>query len=934
MTTLLIKASVIIMVLLAFYKLVLERESFFKANRVYLMGCLVLACALPFVVLPQMVDDQGVVATLIEPDTRGIDAFIPREDVLGASLQSPSETALKQKPTEKNTTSDGGALNSYDDKIDTQALKNQPGKTEDVITKADTPANKKSLSFWLISVYFFGAVILLIRLLGQVAGTLWKVHRHEDKIEDDGAIIVNMVGSVAPCSFFRYIFINPASYDYDTYEQILAHEKIHVSKGHSVDLLFSELAVALLWFNPFVWMLRKEVEKNIEYQTDGILVNASAEVKESYQLNLVRIACNTQPLAITTNYNQSLIKQRILKMNNKQSNNYSYWKYAFVAPVIFALVVVLNKPNEVYAQPESPELLLQEEREVSPGISRSKVQSQTRRPESREERSSSPVSPFENSCSDLTAAVRNNDLALVKELIKQQKPDCVDPDPGYTEVISGSHSWRKWNARTPLAAAGRNGNLEIAKLLVEAGATVDFDAGDHGSPMTEAAGGGHTEFVSYLLDEGADINERSDGQGSPLNAASRNGHTSTVAFLLAKGADINYQNDGQGSALNAAARNGYVETMQLLLEKGAKINATNDGQGSALNAAARNGHLEAAKLLLDEGADINSQNDGQGSALNAAARNGHTDMVALLLDRGADIDQKNDGQGSALNAAARNGHLATIKLLLDRGADIDDMNDGQGSALNAAARNGHLEVATFLLDEGADVNAQNDGQGSALNAAARNGHHEIIKLLLDRGADIDRHNDGQGSALNAAARNGHVTTVELLLEAGADIDGQTDGQGSVLNAAARNGNLKMVEFLLDKGARVNLQNDGQGSALNAAARNGHRRTVELLLERGADIDRQNDGQGSALNAAARNGHLKTVELLLDKGADINRQNDGQGSALNAAARNGHLQVVKLLVEQGARVNQYSDGQGTALSAASRNRHRKVVQYLIAQGADR
>ncbi|MCE7992891.1 MAG: hypothetical protein HEP71_12960 [Roseivirga sp.] len=868
MILLLTKASVVIIVLLAFYKLVLERESFFKANRIYLIACLVLACILPFVVLPQIAENQGFVSELIAPTDKG-------ENDLTSVKYSDSIDQGEQ----------GDITDNKEQAIENQKPANLPSNelTNETATFSEasnptTPINKetvevksqkkgRSLSFWLIAIYAFGAVVLLIKLIGEIIATLWKASRHSDKIEDDGAVIVNMNSPIAPCSFFRYIFINPASYDYDTYEQILNHEKIHVNKGHTVDLLLSELAVVLLWFNPFVWMLRKEVEKNIEYQTDGILVDASSEVKESYQLNLVRIACDTQPLAITTNYNQSLIKQRILKMNNKKSNHHSYWKYAFIAPLIFALVVMLNKPNVSYAQGAQPENLPGEVTQKSPNIDQPQVKEETDAPEKRAEENSKPEGSLKADCGDLTEAVRNEDIDLVKELLKAQKPNCVDPDPGYIETVSGKYTWRRSNARTPLAAAGRNGNLEIARLLVEAGADVNFDAGDHGSPMTEAAGGGYTELVSYLLEEGADINETSDGQGSPLNAASRNGHTTTVAFLLEKGADINYQNDGQGSALNAAARNGYVETMKLLLKEGANIDATNDGQGSALNAAARNGHLEAVTLLLAEGADIHSQNDGQGTALNAAARNGHDDMVKLLLDRGAGIDRQNDGQGSALNAAARNGHDSTVKLLLERGADVNRRNDGQGSAMNAAARNGHISTVELLLEAGADIDAQTDGQGSVLNAAARNGNLRMVEFLLDKGADVNLQNDGQGSALNAAARNGHRRTVELLLERGADIDRQNDGQGSALNAAARNGHYKTVELLLDKGADINRQNDGQGSALNAAARNGHLAMVELLVERGARVNQYSDGQGTALSAASRNRHRKVVQYLISKGAD-------------------------------------------------------------------
>jgi hypothetical protein len=78
MITLLIKASLVIIVLLAFYKIFLEKESFFAANRLYLLSCLLFACTLPFVALPKLVKHQGFVATLLEPSGSGdIEEAIP-----------------------------------------------------------------------------------------------------------------------------------------------------------------------------------------------------------------------------------------------------------------------------------------------------------------------------------------------------------------------------------------------------------------------------------------------------------------------------------------------------------------------------------------------------------------------------------------------------------------------------------------------------------------------------------------------------------------------------------------------------------------------------------------------------------------------------------------------------------------------------------------
>ncbi|MBA4056726.1 MAG: hypothetical protein C0490_18575, partial [Marivirga sp.] len=66
MVALLLKASLIAGILLAFYKLFLEKESFFAVNRIYLIGCLVLTFLLPFVSLPKLVDDQGFISAIIE----------------------------------------------------------------------------------------------------------------------------------------------------------------------------------------------------------------------------------------------------------------------------------------------------------------------------------------------------------------------------------------------------------------------------------------------------------------------------------------------------------------------------------------------------------------------------------------------------------------------------------------------------------------------------------------------------------------------------------------------------------------------------------------------------------------------------------------------------------------------------------------------------
>lgn len=740
MAVALIKASVVIIALLGFYKLLLEKESFFRANRIYLLSCLLFAFLLPFVGLPEISQHQGYVTSLLD-----------------SPMKSDVEPLIKSQPAPSE-------VESIEEQCIREELKNETkefdntSKRQETLADTEPSAQANATSYWsklrlkdiLLLIYFVGVIALALRLIKQVFQTLKNVRRTEDKIEDEGMTVVNLSGDIDPCSFFKYIFINPEKYDYETYEQILSHERIHVKQRHSIDLLLAEIAIILMWFNPFIWVLRKEIEKNIEYQTDDLLVNGASDIRENYQMNLVKIANGNKPLVVTTNYNQSLIKQRILKMNNVKSNNQRYWKYTLIAPIVLGLVVFLNKPNTSYAGVSTSEEGLSEPRSI-------------------ESNSNDFFGLFVNSCHALTQAVRDEDIEEVERRLKRTSPNCVDPEPGYEmwESEDGRFTFRRSQPRTPLATAAKKGNLEIGKMLLEAGAKVDYDRDDHGSALTEAASYGRLEFVKFLEENGADLDHMSDGQGSSLHCAARKGHLETVKYLLSRGVPLNRQNDGQGTPLNGAARNGHVEVIAYLIEEGAEVNRQNDGQGSALNAAARNGHVEAAKLLIEKGAEVNLQNDGQGSPLNAAARNGNVEMIELLLDNGARINRQNDGQGSALNAAARNSHVEAAKLLLEYGADIDRQNDGQGSPLNAAARNGHMRMVKFLLSEGADVNRQNDGQGSALNAAARNGHLDVVKILIENGANVNQRNDGQGTALDAALRNRHKRVASYLRSQGA-----------------------------------------------------------------------------------------------------------------------------------------------------------------------
>jgi len=308
MILILFKASVVITTLIIFYKLFLEKESFFATNRIYLLSCILLTIILPFVSIPKMVDHQGILTNWSDiSDSKVISKAIDKDRL---DLETTGLFVL--------------------------------GQNKKQIIKESNQS--KGISYYLSIIYLLGVFIFLTIFLKQVYNLMKVIYQTEDKVKAPNCTIVNISTKIEPCSFFRYVFISPDYYDKKTYEHILKHEQTHVRLCHSLDLILAELTKIILWFNPFVWQFRREVEKNIEYQTDQILINDDKLDNQFYQMSLLSLGTKIKPMSLVTNFNQSLIKQRIFKMNSKKSNPVRFCKYAFTLPLIFTLLLIVNQP--------------------------------------------------------------------------------------------------------------------------------------------------------------------------------------------------------------------------------------------------------------------------------------------------------------------------------------------------------------------------------------------------------------------------------------------------------------------------------------------------------------------------------------------------------------------------------------------------------------
>ncbi|HEX9510171.1 MAG TPA: M56 family metallopeptidase [Puia sp.] len=311
--------TVIVTACFLFYKALLQKGTFFRLNRYTLLACVGVSFLLPLVPVPQ----QWSWRSASTPAT----GAAPSSTHSRAQVSTDVPTNLSVGPSTHPTSTPSANASPV-----------LPAGPSSGVTRL-LPKLFQGL-YWL---YLFGVIVFGANLLFQIVVLLYQSYTRP-VVQDGPFRIVETSGDRAPCSFGHNIFINPSKYDWDIYNQILLHEKIHANGRHTIDILLAEILIVLQWFNPFAWLYRKEVENNLEFLTDQALLRTHEVERAAYQLSLLKVAVPNQPFGITTNYNQSLLKRRIIMMNSKNSSLHTIWKYFFLLPLLTCLVCALNKP--------------------------------------------------------------------------------------------------------------------------------------------------------------------------------------------------------------------------------------------------------------------------------------------------------------------------------------------------------------------------------------------------------------------------------------------------------------------------------------------------------------------------------------------------------------------------------------------------------------
>ncbi|XP_048827075.1 LOW QUALITY PROTEIN: ankyrin-2-like [Brienomyrus brachyistius] len=486
---------------------------------------------------------------------------------------------------------------------------------------------------------------------------------------------------------------------------------------------------------------------------------------------------------------------------------------------------------------------------------------------------------------------------------------------------------------TPLHIAAHYGNVNVATLLLNRGAAVDFTARNGITPLHVASKRGNANMVRLLLDRGAQIDAKTRDGLTPLHCAARSGHDPAVELLLERGAPMLARTKNGLSPLHMAAQGDHVECVKHLLQHKAPVDDVTLDYLTALHVAAHCGHYRVTKLLLDKRANPNARALNGFTPLHIACKKNRVKVMELLVKYGASIQAITESGLTPIHVAAFMGHLNIVLLLLQNGASPDVSNIRGETALHMAARAGQVEVVRCLLRNGALVDARAREDQTPLHIASRLGKTEIVQLLLQHMAHPDAATSNGYTPLHISAREGQVDVAAVLLEAGASHSLATKKGFTPLHVAAKYGSLDVAKLLLQRRAPPDSSGKNGLTPLHVAAHYDNQKVALLLLDKGASPHAAAKNGYTPLHIAAKKNQMDIASTLLNYGAQPNILTKQGVTPLHLAAQEGHGDMTDLLLQKGTGVNVATKSGLTSLHLAAQEDRVNVAEILTKHGAN-
>nr|XP_012618251.1 ankyrin-3 isoform X25 [Microcebus murinus] len=485
---------------------------------------------------------------------------------------------------------------------------------------------------------------------------------------------------------------------------------------------------------------------------------------------------------------------------------------------------------------------------------------------------------------------------------------------------------------TPLHIAAHYGNINVATLLLNRAAAVDFTARNDITPLHVASKRGNANMVKLLLDRGAKIDAKTRDGLTPLHCGARSGHEQVVEMLLDRAAPILSKTKNGLSPLHMATQGDHLNCVQLLLQHNVPVDDVTNDYLTALHVAAHCGHYKVAKVLLDKKANPNAKALNGFTPLHIACKKNRIKVMELLLKHGASIQAVTESGLTPIHVAAFMGHVNIVSQLMHHGASPNTTNVRGETALHMAARSGQAEVVRYLVQDGAQVEAKAKDDQTPLHISARLGKADIVQQLLQQGASPNAATTSGYTPLHLSAREGHEDVAAFLLDHGASLSITTKKGFTPLHVAAKYGKLEVANLLLQKSASPDAAGKSGLTPLHVAAHYDNQKVALLLLDQGASPHTAAKNGYTPLHIAAKKNQMDIATTLLEYGADANAVTRQGIASVHLAAQEGHVDMVSLLLSRNANVNLSNKSGLTPLHLAAQEDRVNVAEVLVNQGA--
>ena len=393
-----LKVAVLVAVFYMFYRLLLSRETFHGVNRVVLLLTAVASFVLPLCVITL---HKTVVLNLAEGDV---------------------------------------AIGCLD---------------AEVVDDAAMP-------FWqmaAIAIFFIGMIVTLGYTIMSVMRVWLLIQHSEQHQQTDGTVICVAPGDVSPFSWMKYIVLSRSDYEAND-ASILAHERGHIRRHHSLDLLLVDSLTALQWFNPAMWMLRQDLRAIHEYEADAAVLSQGINMRQ-YQYLLIQKAVSQCGYSVANGISHSTLKNRINMMLHKNSSRASLLKLLALTPIVgMTLALQAETVNDyVIEQPQN------QTKVVKKGNQNAQVKVGTKKVEVKAVK---PAAPVQNKAKK-DAAVKNvvvkakKDATVSNVVVKKKNP--VADEEVAIGVIDDDKDDRVWNVveQMPKFPGGDAGLMSFLK---------------------------------------------------------------------------------------------------------------------------------------------------------------------------------------------------------------------------------------------------------------------------------------------------------------------------------------------------------------------------------------------------------------------------------------------------------------------------------------